>query len=315
MKRKSSTNLVPEAHLLIGLSPIWRQRFEKAIAYIEGRIADANVPTWQEVCDECAVSEYHFHRMFKLVFGETSGQYINRKRMQYCVFLLLNEPDLRITEIAHEMGYASSQAMAKALKKMTGMSATQIRCAGNSFDTTRDVMKTLGHPGGDFHLEQQLASQLEFAISVIPERVFYTKALASASFFDAEVLWEKIKPNTQAELVTLTPFSELDKAMDLQEVMIGYECKPDIYGRSMTKLANFVIPQCQYLSVRVTVSSETGYMAVWDAVYAYICQQGIEPQDEGLCLEVLHNPEAMLVEPCDITLSIPIQFVECNHAK
>ncbi len=69
-----------------------------------------------ELAAEARLSPYHFARMFKHSFGAPPRAYLVRLRMERACSLL-EETDLPITAIAHEVGYASSQAFARSFIK------------------------------------------------------------------------------------------------------------------------------------------------------------------------------------------------------
>jgi transcriptional regulator GlxA family with amidase domain len=130
-----ATNLVPKLHLMQKLSPSWRKRFDEALALIH----DEKELTWQEVADQCAISSYHFLRIFRLVFNETPRHYKARIRLQSAVILLIDNDELSMTEIAHDEGYSSSQFLAKALKRELGYSAKEIRKMGQHFGQIQPI--------------------------------------------------------------------------------------------------------------------------------------------------------------------------------
>lgn len=111
LQQRSATTLIPEELLLSKLSERWQKRFTQALLLIE-KIAEEKDPNinWDDIAQQCAISPYHFHRMFRLVFHEPPGQYLQRKRLQWAALLLVDRPHWSISHIAHEVGFASSQS-------------------------------------------------------------------------------------------------------------------------------------------------------------------------------------------------------------
>ena len=139
--------LVPEMALLEPLPAHHKKRFEMALFMMHNSLADSL--SWEQIAQESAISPYHFHRQFSQLFGETPGQYLGRVRLQYAVSLLSSETPLKITDIAHECGYSSSQAMAKVLKRELGMTAKSLHqfvVSGTSADMA-ELLNKLSHPG------------------------------------------------------------------------------------------------------------------------------------------------------------------------
>lgn len=73
------------------------------------------------------LSEFHFSRIFKSVMDETLHQFIKRLRLEKAAGLLLINPDLTITEIALDSGFATSSSFAKSFKNHFKMSASTWR--------------------------------------------------------------------------------------------------------------------------------------------------------------------------------------------
>ena len=75
----------------------------------------------QDVAKHVALSEYHFARLFKSAFDVTVHQYVLRLRLNEAR-RLLEASDLRVTDIALEVGYNSLSAFIHAFRRYCGMS-------------------------------------------------------------------------------------------------------------------------------------------------------------------------------------------------
>lgn len=73
------------------------------------------------VARECCMSEYHFFRLFKQVYGFSPYQYALNNRLDHARRYLM-EGDRLISDIAEQTGYADAQAFSKAFKKRFGVS-------------------------------------------------------------------------------------------------------------------------------------------------------------------------------------------------
>lgn len=65
------------------------------------------------------ISEFHFHRIFSSVIGESIGVYITRLRLETAAQMLSNS-NASVTEVAESCGYQSLHAFSKAFKKYFG---------------------------------------------------------------------------------------------------------------------------------------------------------------------------------------------------
>ncbi|WP_347303569.1 helix-turn-helix domain-containing protein [Croceibacterium sp. TMG7-5b_MA50] len=100
-------------------------RMERAVALMTQRIAAGETPSLAELAAAAAFSPYHFHRAYRLVTGETPGETQRRLRAAHAAVRLRDTGS--VTAIAHETGYGSSQALAKALRSLGAAPATELR--------------------------------------------------------------------------------------------------------------------------------------------------------------------------------------------
>lgn len=77
----------------------------------------------ETVATEACLSEYHFFRLFKQVFGQTPHQYLHQKRLNHAAQLLGRE-QASVTEAAIASGFADIHSFSKAFKKHFGVSPT-----------------------------------------------------------------------------------------------------------------------------------------------------------------------------------------------
>lgn len=72
------------------------------------------------------LSPYHFHRIFKVVTGETPADYWRRLTLQKAANALFHQHD-SITHIALDSGFQSSQSFSKAFRKHFGVTPSAVR--------------------------------------------------------------------------------------------------------------------------------------------------------------------------------------------
>ncbi|WP_320041550.1 AraC family transcriptional regulator [uncultured Desulfobacter sp.] len=100
-------------------------RINRVIDFIDTNIdKEFSLRTLAEVA---CFSQFHFHRIFKAMYGETLHQFIQRLRIEKAASQLIHWPEKSITEIAFGCGFSSSAAFARAFKAKFKMSASQWR--------------------------------------------------------------------------------------------------------------------------------------------------------------------------------------------
>ncbi|MEO0329070.1 MAG: GyrI-like domain-containing protein [Pseudomonadota bacterium] len=87
---------------------------------------DGKSPSLDAVANAAGLSKFHFNRVYKLATGETPQQTLTRFKLVRGADQL-RDPDVSIIDAAFSAGYGSSQAFAKALKRVLSASASEIR--------------------------------------------------------------------------------------------------------------------------------------------------------------------------------------------
>ena len=127
-------------------------RIARAIALIEDRGDADEPPSLAELASAAAFSPFHFHRVFRLMTGETAGAAIRRIRLARAL------PDLTdgtrtLTQAMAGSGYASSQAFARAMRAATGASASEYRADPALADRIAARLRTAPDPASPLGVE------------------------------------------------------------------------------------------------------------------------------------------------------------------
>jgi AraC-like DNA-binding protein len=72
------------------------------------------------------VSEAHFIRTFRAVFGETPNRYLQRRRVERAMFLL-RETDRSITDICMDVGFTSLGTFSRMFRDVVGVAPSDFR--------------------------------------------------------------------------------------------------------------------------------------------------------------------------------------------
>ncbi len=108
-------------------------RINRVIDYIQNNL-DKNLKL-EDLAKVSNFSQFHFHRLFSSLLGETIYSFIQRLRIEKAASQLIHNPKKSITEIALDSGYSNSASFAKLFKASYNMSASQWRNGGyTNFD-------------------------------------------------------------------------------------------------------------------------------------------------------------------------------------
>lgn len=72
------------------------------------------------------VSEAHFIRTFRTTFGETPHRYLQRRRVERAMSLLV-ETDRDVTDICYAVGFSSLGTFSRTFRQIVGESPTSFR--------------------------------------------------------------------------------------------------------------------------------------------------------------------------------------------
>lgn len=89
----------------------------KAIRYIDENFCE-NL-TLSGVCKHFAISKTYFCHLFKLITGKTFTEYLTDLRIR-AAMVMLEDPNLSITEISEKLGFSNTSYFSKIFKKYTG---------------------------------------------------------------------------------------------------------------------------------------------------------------------------------------------------
>ena len=81
----------------------------------------------EDYANMCAMSKYHFLRLFEKMIGCTPMEYRNSIRLQHAADLLLEEK-LSVEQISTMVGYSSASYFSSAFKQKYGLSPKQYQC-------------------------------------------------------------------------------------------------------------------------------------------------------------------------------------------
>src|SRR5262245_50340890 len=82
-----------------------------------------DIPTLAAIA---CVSEAHFIRTFRAVYGETPHRYLQRRRVERAMFLL-RETDRSVTEICFDVGFRSLGSFTRTFTELVGESPSRYR--------------------------------------------------------------------------------------------------------------------------------------------------------------------------------------------
>ena len=158
------------------------QRINKVVAYINDHLDESlDLKTLAEVA---ALSEFHVHRVFKALKGESIGAHISRLRIEAAA-RLLRYSALSIEDIAFNIGYEAPAALSKAFKNQYGITPTQYRTNKDIYIMKKEI------------INPDLALKAPKIIELEPKNLIYVALTGKYGTLDYgkayEQLWAVVK--------------------------------------------------------------------------------------------------------------------------
>ena len=158
------------------------QRINKVVAYINNHLDETL--DLKKLANEAALSDFHFHRIFKALKGEAIGGYITRLRLE-ATARLLRYTTLTIEEIAFNIGYETTASLSKAFKKQYGISPTEYRTNKDTYIMKKEI------------INPDLALKAPKIVTLEPKNLIYVALTGTYGSLDYgkayEQLWAVIK--------------------------------------------------------------------------------------------------------------------------
>lgn len=100
-------------------------RIRKVLHYIDENIAEDL--SLEKLSQIGAYSQFHFHRIFKSIIGETLLEYITRRKIEKAALQLSIKKNSSVKQIYLNLGYTSNASFTKTFKKYYGISPSKFK--------------------------------------------------------------------------------------------------------------------------------------------------------------------------------------------
>ncbi|MEN1938529.1 AraC family transcriptional regulator [Paenibacillus sp. 102] len=183
----------------------YETQIQKAIDYIEEDVMEKQ--TLSDLSRIAGFSEYHFHRVFQALVGDTVMEYVRKRRLARAAYQLSHTEE-KILDIALEHGFQSHETFIRAFKKLFQMTPSSYRKQGIQtpmyYKANVKQRKFNPYLGG---------IQMEFRIEKKP--AFYvagyemkTSNKEGKNIKDIPVFWEQYLKNNLASNITNRKYTD-----------------------------------------------------------------------------------------------------------
>lgn len=278
----------------------YRRRVCQAMNFIDQNL-DSDM-TLKEIGKAASFSEFHFHRIFKAVVGETPAEFIRRLRVERSARILTDGQEINITKIALSCGFSSSQNFARAFKTRFGQSPTEFKNSknrhiqsnnGNDFQLSspyriEDLMKITPQPNKEIEVRTSIEQFEDITVAFIRKMGPYGKETCGAAFEEL-ISWAAPKGLIGKETM-------YGVYWDNPEITSPEKCRSDACISIPEGFETAAPVGCQtigggsYLVCNFEMKGDDFHKA-WEEAYQQLVDSNHE-FDEKPCLERYHcNPE------------------------
>lgn len=282
-------------------------RINRVIDYI---IANANKHiSVAELASIASFSEYHFHRIFKSVTGETLNGYVRRTRLERAANMLRARPNHSITQIALEFGFSSSANFSKAFKAHFGFSPSEYR---DDYDVKSSNGKTNSKNGKeiddvlfeDINMSERHKDLELFKVvlkSMPALHVAYVRTRRGYELSAIEEAWDKLTTWVKARDLVNEDTIVLGINHDDPELSGVENCRYDAAISVPEEITEFSgeigiqdIPGGKYATFSFPVQNNIGEMMElsYSRLYKWMVMNGISPADSSP-FAIYLDPDAM----------------------
>jgi len=253
----------------------------------------------EQIAESASFSMFHFHRIFKVVVGETVTGFTRRLRLELSANKLLSNHQDSITEIAMDCGFSSSQNFAKAFRKHFGItpSAYRISKIGNTVSKGENALSIRASYNVDFELVNQSINERmagmkaevkkmsEYYVAYVRKMGPYGKETCEQAFSEL-MKWAGPRGHLATGVM-------LGVYWDNPEVTPPEKCRVDACisvpkGTSTEGKINMqVVSGGPYAVCHFEIKSES-FEQSWDDSFKWLVKNGYECDDKP-CYELYHN--------------------------
>ena len=138
----------------------YQDRMDRVAAAIASALDEGRRPSVDELADAAAFSPFHFQRIYRVLSGESVAETVQRLTLAHALERV--EGGETVTTAAHAAGFSSSQNFAKAVRRETGASVSELRERGQ-LERTASELKTSRNGGGTMTFELVETSPVRIA--------------------------------------------------------------------------------------------------------------------------------------------------------
>lgn len=300
----------------------YHTRISTAMDYIQRNLADNRLDglSLEAIAESANLSQYHFHKVFKSVVGETVADYIRRLKLEKSAGIFFYFKHARITEVALSLGFSTPQNLAKAFKLHFNLTPSDVKSLSDKQQLS-SLIKKYSKGGNaqesDFsysnnpHLQTLDSKNMTDDTSVAQRsnagpQLNKPSQLTVSNFASKAVIYKRLigeygtgVQDASGELQAFVTENNIPTGdplvinWDNPEITTPDKCRTDV---CLTLLENCkkpspfntqVISAAPHAYIRGLFDFSFNYEQAWQQLFHNIFDQGYQPEDSP-CYKILH---------------------------
>ncbi len=104
---------------------VYQLKINNVVDYVDQHLEES--PDLAVLASIAGLSPFHFHRIFSAMTGETVHGFVRRLRVEKAARMLLNRPEVSVTEVCYSCGFSSMPVFCRSFRDHFGVSALDFR--------------------------------------------------------------------------------------------------------------------------------------------------------------------------------------------
>lgn len=292
------------------------QRINRVVDYIDNNLDEEH--SLDKLSQVAHFSPFHFHRIFRVLTGETINNYVKRIRLQRAGSLLLGDPHLSVSEVSAVCGFNSTAVFCRAFKSHYGVSTGEFRNHHQEKErkngqSERNNGQSSNDPSMYFseefmNLNRNMNMEKNITVKDMPAMdLIYCRHTGAFDQIGGayEKLFKWAGPRGLLrfpETKTLTVYHDDPKVVDIEKLRQSACITVDEHAKPEGEFGKMHLPGGKFAVGSFKVKSHQ-FGEAWDAVCRWMADSGYQPSD-GYPFEYYpeehtdENPPTFTVDIC-----------------